>query len=51
MAEAKSIVTYQTREYGVVKVKLAALMDRRGITPEPAADADGHQIRRDRPLL
>lgn len=31
MAEAKSIVTYQTREYGVVKVKLAALMDRRGI--------------------
>ena len=28
MAEAKSIVTYQTREYGVVKVKLAALMDR-----------------------
>ena len=32
MAEAKSIVTYQTREYGVVKVKLAALMDRRGIT-------------------
>ena len=31
MAEAKSIVTYQTREYGV-KVKLAALMDRRGIT-------------------
>ena len=32
MAEAKRIVTYQTREYGVVKVKLAALMDRRGIT-------------------
>ena len=32
MAEAKSIVTYQTRGYGVVKVKLAALMDRRGIT-------------------
>ena len=32
MAEAKGIVTYQTREYGVVKVKLAALMDRRGIT-------------------
>ena len=32
MAEAKSIVPYQTREYGVVKVKLAALMDRRGIT-------------------
>lgn len=32
MAEAKSIVTYQTREYGVVKVKLPALMDRRGIT-------------------
>ena len=32
MAEAKSIVTSQTREYGVVKVKLAALMDWRGIT-------------------
>ena len=25
-------MAYQTREYGVVKVKLAALMDRRGIT-------------------
>lgn len=32
MPEEKSIVTYHTREYGFVKVKLAALLDSRGIT-------------------
>lgn len=28
----KSIISYQTAEYGCVKVKLAELMDNRGIT-------------------
>lgn len=32
MEHTKSIVTYQTREYGVIKVKLAELLDSRGIT-------------------
>ena len=32
MSEWKSIVSYQTTEYGVIRVKLAEVMDRKGIT-------------------
>lgn len=32
MGSEKSIIRYQTEEYGSVKVKLAELMDARGIT-------------------
>ena len=32
MSEVKSIVTYQTREYGVVKIKLAKVTQERSIT-------------------
>ena len=32
MAEPKSIVSYQTKEYGTVRVKLAEVMERRNIT-------------------
>lgn len=32
MAEWKSIVSYQTSEYGAIRVKLAEFMDRNGIT-------------------
>ena len=32
MAEWKSIVNYQTAEYGAIRVKLAEVMDRQGIT-------------------
>lgn len=32
MDDLKSIVSYQTQEYGQVRVKLAELLDRKGIT-------------------
>lgn len=32
MEEPKSIIRYQTEEYGRVRVKLAQVLDRRGIT-------------------
>jgi len=32
MSEAKSIVSYQTKEYGTVRVKLAEVMDGQKIT-------------------
>ena len=32
MAEWKSIVSYQTTEYGSIRVKLAEVMEQRGIT-------------------
>lgn len=32
MDDLKSIVSYQTQEYGRVRVKLAELLDRKGIT-------------------
>lgn len=32
MEELKSIIRYQTEEYGRVRVKLAQVLDRRGIT-------------------
>ena len=32
MEVPKSIVSYQTKEYGCVKVKLAEILDRHGIT-------------------
>ena len=32
MAEWKSIVSYQTSEYGTVRVKLAEVMERQGMT-------------------
>lgn len=32
MEELKSIIRYQTEEYGQVRVKLAQVLDRRGIT-------------------
>ena len=32
MAEPKSIVSYQTKEYGTVRVKLAEVMDAQNIT-------------------
>ena len=32
MSEPKSIVSYQTKEYGTVRVKLAEVMDRQKIT-------------------
>lgn len=32
MEEFKSIIRYQTEEYGRVRVKLAQVLDRRGIT-------------------
>ena len=32
MDDFKSIVQYQTKEYGCIKVKLAGVLERRGIT-------------------
>ena len=32
MSELKSIVSYHTAEYGFIRVKLAEIMDRKGIT-------------------
>lgn len=32
MDDLKSIVSYQTQEYGIVRVKLAALLEKKGIT-------------------
>ena len=32
MDDLKSIVSYQTQEYGIVRVKLAELLEQRGIT-------------------
>lgn len=32
MDELKSIIRYQTEEYGYIQVKLAEVLDRRGIT-------------------
>ena len=32
MGELKSIISYQTEEYGHIKVKLAEVLDSRGIT-------------------
>ena len=32
MDDFKSIVQYQTKEYGCIKVKLAEVLERRGIT-------------------
>ena len=32
MSEAKSIVSYQTKEYGTIRVKLAELLERRNMT-------------------
>lgn len=32
MEELKSVVQYEMREYGLVKVKLAELLEKRGIT-------------------
>ena len=42
MADIKSIVHYQTAEYGGIKVKLAQALDSRGITRNHLRKLTGH---------
>lgn len=44
MNEPKSIVSYQTAEYGHVIVTLSKVMDARKITRNPSANFNGNQI-------